>query len=72
MGLCGTMDLKFLNTLKVPLPNFHYDKPSTLYNRICRRRVILCDFIKRALGPLWNHGPKIPEHPKGTTTKVSL
>ena len=25
-----------------------------------------------SLGPLWDHGPKIPEHPEGTTTHMSL
>ena len=66
------MDPKFLNTLKGPLIEYHYDKPSTLYKRICRRRSIWQNFIKWAIGPTWDLGPKIPGHPKWPTTQGTL
>ena len=37
-GPSCAVDPNLLNTLKVPLPQCTYDKPSTLYKKICRSK----------------------------------
>ena len=66
------MDPKILNTPKVALPQYYCDKVSTLYHINCRRSSILYDFMKWALWPMFNPGPKNPEHPEGSPTTVLL
>ena len=63
---------KFLNTPKVRLLDYHYDRTSVLCTNICGRRSILRDSTLWGPGPTMGPRPKIPEHPEGTAVRLSL